>query len=104
MLRNASVLVLVIAMAGMASGQVVWNFTGGSSTDPTDWDDATNWSLTTGSSAHSYPNAQYSSSPAPSPYVLDPPHNAFINNDITAIDITGGQTVYRTVDDGSTKT
>ncbi|MBN1911436.1 MAG: PEP-CTERM sorting domain-containing protein [Pirellulales bacterium] len=100
MIRRVIAFVLSLAMAGAAQAAVTWDWTGGAST--TDWYTPGNWSFT-GTTSYTQPSEQYDTVPAID--VIDAPASgpnyAYINSDITAININGtpsGVTVDKTVE------
>jgi len=101
MIKKLLGLALVIVMISVADAAVVWDYTGAGSTDPLDWYDNGNWTVTGTTGYPNNPCEQYSGT-APA---VGPPDYRYINDDVTAINIGGGgagYTVNKTVDDGTT--
>ncbi|MBN1590540.1 MAG: hypothetical protein JW888_13580, partial [Pirellulales bacterium] len=82
MIRRVLVLALVVALASVASADVVWTWSGGGGTDV--WETPANWTAPAGNT-YTYPTEQYYTDP-----------NAgveFVNKDVTDIIIDGGTVV-----------
>ncbi|MBN1909818.1 MAG: hypothetical protein JW818_08780, partial [Pirellulales bacterium] len=88
MIRRLFVLALVMTMASVANAAVVFDWTGGGGT--TAWDTPTNWTVT-GATTWAAPSEQYSgvASANVNDAPADGPNYAYINSDITNINISG---------------
>ena len=94
MIKRLLVLCLLMGLGTVANAAVVWNWTGGGGT--TAWDTAANWS-TTDATSYTYPSQQYVGVGT-----TNTPNYRWINSDVTALSITNGGTVNKTVEDGTT--
>ena len=81
MIKRLLIFTFAVALGGVANAQVVWTYSGGSTTDATAWEDAANWTAPSGN-AYTTPSGQFVASTIEG-------LRSFINDDVTKIAITG---------------
>ncbi|MBN1911784.1 MAG: hypothetical protein JW818_18735 [Pirellulales bacterium] len=94
MIRYLAALIIVMVMANVASAAVVWDWVGYGFDNV--WETPANWSVT-GTTDWTYPSEQYRGV-APGEFYNGAPHYAYVNDDVTAININAG-IVNKVVDD-----